>query len=111
MNRRCPHVGKSFDRYYPLDELLDIPRVRILRALTHFDWTSSTDLQIALDIEDSKRAWDAFARNLSNLSNQGVIDRAGRGTTHLYRINDSGRAQLKRLLARGTLADIEAASP
>lgn len=44
-------------RYWPYDELISIPRVRVMRALRRFEWATSEDLTIALDLtSDDKLA-------------------------------------------------------
>lgn len=94
-------------RYLALDELLEIPRVRILRALRHFDWASSEDIRIALDI-DAQTAL-AFNTNMSRLVKERRIDRVGTSQlNYRYRINDAGRAQLKQLLGRAEIRESQA---
>lgn len=102
--RRFVQCSKVSNGYYPIDELLEVPRVRILRALNRFDWALSGDLRVALDIEETVLEINKFARTLSSLVKERLVDMDGSGTSHRYRINDRGRAQLKQVIARGSIA-------
>jgi len=42
--------------YVPLDELLQVPAVRVLRALSRYDWIERQDLYDALDLPPNRAA-------------------------------------------------------
>lgn len=108
MSRRVASVA-AFARYYPLDELLEMPRVRVLRAMRHFDWASAEDLRVALDIPADRRAWNTLAKQLQRLTVEGALERTGpHATLFQYRITELGKRQLRGLLARGIVNDREA---
>lgn len=91
-------------KYLALDELLEIPRVRILRALRHFDWASGEDIRVALDLDGPTAI--SFNTSLSRLHREHRLDRVGTSSQNFrYRINDAGRAQLKSLLGRAEIGE------
>ncbi len=92
-------------RYTPIDELLETLRVRVLRALRRFDWVSSEDIALAIDIRDDQV--ENYNAQLYRLSRDRFVDRRGAIVRHFtYRINDRGRAELARLLQRGALPEV-----
>lgn len=94
---------RSLAAYKPLDEILDTPPVRILRALRWFDWATRGDLFLALDdLEPDSIRWAAHQQALVQLVKRGSIESCGRGrrTTQTYRITRSGHAELARRLER-----------
>lgn len=112
MNPRA-NKWKNPNRYLPLDELLAMPRVRILRTLTHFDWASGEDINVALDNLDERSA-NAHSMCLGRMVREGLVERRGlwgrsgsrresRGGLNpaytRYRITDAGRRELRDLLA------------
>ena len=100
-DRRCPQVSAATRTYYPLDEILEIPRIRILRALQHFDRASTADLAVVLDIEEGTRASDAFSNNIRNLYTARLIARDESSWPFEYSITAKGRRELQQILARG----------
>lgn len=85
-------------RYVPIDELLERPRVRILRALRRFDWITAIDLADVLDLPTEKGARDSFASMLGRLVRIGQVERRGVRPFD-YRITKEGRADLEAVLA------------
>lgn len=97
---RCNIGGGT--TYRPLDELLESPRVQILRRMRHFDWATADDIALALDTEPG----DAFNKALSRLVAQSLVDRRGDGVwMFTYRINARGNAELEKILARSMLPE------
>lgn len=90
----------SADRYLPIDELLEQPRVRVLRVLRHFDWLSLTDILGVLNEPDYGPFWHAIDR----LVKDGHVDRRADRVPHLFSITSSGR-ELYDALLRRTLVD------
>lgn len=108
MSSRGPQLYTiKSDGYYPFDEMLHVPRFRILRALTHFDLASADDLSIALDLEDGKRAANALHTTLTRMHKERLLDRDGAPHYYRYRINTRGRRQLKKLIRRGAIATLK----
>lgn len=100
-----PHARTGADiapseprRYIPLDERLSRPRVRVLRALLHFDWVLVLDLAIALDIplggnrQTPERM--SFDTALARCVRRGEVERQGRKNESHYRITATGRRLL-----------------
>lgn len=87
------------ETYIPIDETLSAPLVRILRALRHFEWVTTTDLLLVLGVSERGREHNTLHRALSRACTTGYI--ATRGPARNYReymITPSGRAELKRRL-------------
>lgn len=96
-----PSRFSNDQRYLPLDELLEMPRVRILRALRRFDWVSVEDINLALDNLDD-RAANAHTKCVERLVREGHLEKRGTNwSNNRYRITDRGKQHLKDLLARG----------
>jgi hypothetical protein len=87
-------------RYLPLDEMLDLPRVRVLRVLKHFDWATMRQICDWLN-EGTLAAWQSLNAALLRHNNEGHVERAGVPGAFTYRITEAGRAHLAQLLARG----------
>lgn len=94
--------------YTPLDEILETPSTRILRALRWFDWVSSPDLMNAAGVPDfvveygDNHERNAASAALSRLVRSGYVERGVRlldGYTH--RITKAGLRELK-LRLRGS---------
>jgi DNA-binding IclR family transcriptional regulator len=84
-------------RYEPLDELLDRPRTRLLRAFARFEWMSAFDLFDAIDLPEHNRP--NHVATLLVLQRRGYLKRRGsrrRGVE--YRITNLGRRELARIL-------------
>ncbi len=84
-------------RYVPLDELLERPRVRILRTLQRHDWMTTYELCELLNVPEHER--NTFGSMVNRLARLGLIDRRG-ARSFEYRINAAGRGDLIELLAR-----------
>lgn len=87
-------------KYIPLDEILDQPSTRILRALRHFDWVRGPDLFAALEVPDfvvgkKNPERDRYSAALSRLAKDGLVERSKRAVDgFLHRITDAGRLSL-----------------
>lgn len=95
--------------YKPIDVVLAKPRVRLLRALRFFDWTSNEQLFDALGVplfdEDDRTERDAYAAALSRLVRvEMLVERREQLTkrrernglrAYEYRLTDTGRAAVK----------------
>lgn len=94
--------------YVPVDAQLDVMRIRILRAIRHFDWVQPVDLGDAIGIPGSHE--DHLVRNnfdvtIGRLFRGGFLERMPqRGGFSLYRITPAGRALLERELSRSLAA-------
>lgn len=87
-------------RYLPVDELLELPRVRVLRVLKHFDWADMRQICDSLN-ESSKAAWMALNSALIRHVRSGSVERCADRVPHQYRITAAGRDELASILARG----------
>ena len=93
------------NRYLPVDELLDLPRVRVLRVLRHFDWATSTDLCVALG--ELNVAGKALIHNaLSTHVEEGNVERLSHCVPYSYRITAAGRAELAQILSKGDVNEV-----
>ncbi len=67
------------NRYAPLDEQLERPSIRILRALRWHDWITANDLMIVLNVPDydraSNRERNAYVSSLRRLVALGDVMR------------------------------------
>lgn len=93
---------ESTKRYLPLDELLDLPRVRVLRVLRRFDWATQADICGALD-EYTNAAWQALNSAIRRHVASGSVERLSGVVPYQYRITSAGRAELARMLARSEI--------
>lgn len=94
-------------KHVPIDELLALPRVRILRRLLRAGWMDSFDLREACEVGENER--NKFSTNLCDAVSYGDIERRDLrggealkiklGTTRQYRITQAGAAKLAALLA------------
>lgn len=117
-----PHLNPtrwpSQPRYIPLDELLKMPRVRILRVLLHFDWTSCEDINLALDNLEEREA-NTYSACLGRMVREGFVEkkvvwrrRLSRATRRndwnwsRYRITAAGRKHLDDLLGRAQVNEV-----
>lgn len=75
--------------YVPIDEWLQKPRTRILRALRWFDWVGVEDLFFALDVPsyaDDDLIRRAYSQALCRLVSEGLVETQGtRRDTSLLR--------------------------
>jgi len=114
---RCNDAGgaKYQIKYRPLDEVLGSTRVRLLRALTRFEWIDSLTLFEALGVpswwtDDDRMNPErgAYTQMLSRITRSGLVERRrtiergrcdGMNDSLEYRITSAGRAELASLLA------------
>ncbi len=87
-------------RYLPLDELLELPRVRVLRCLRHFDWATMKQVCDWLN-ENDHASWQALNSALKRHVESGSVELRDSTIPRHYRITQAGRAELAQLLARG----------
>jgi hypothetical protein len=87
----------NVSRYLPLDELLEQPRVRILRVLRHFDAVTLLELLETLNEPEYHPYWHAMERLLRD----GHVIRVGR----LHAITASGRELYEQLMGRTLIDD------
>lgn len=91
-------------RYVPLDQILEQPSTRLLRALRRFDWVQPADLYDAAGFPDYidetvNPERNAAAAALSRLVKQGHVERGRRQVGgYPHRITASGVALLEQLL-------------
>lgn len=90
---------EATDRYLPLDELLELPRVRVLRVLQRRDWSSMREILDHLN-ENDPATWQAFNSALIRHVKSGSVDRRGTIGSYEYRITQAGREELRRILAK-----------
>ncbi len=104
--QRCDQLGATPSgpttrrNYMPIDETLGRMRVRVLRALRHFDWTSTDELVWAIGIEEqAERA--SYRRTLADSVRRGLVecDRRERQAWR-YRITPAGRQSYAAALRR-----------
>lgn len=80
-------VGRNPKRYMPIDEWLEAPRTRILRALRWFDWVDSDELFLAIGVDrGDTRARDAYCQMLVQLVRQGAVRKRGERGAFQYRL-------------------------
>lgn len=87
--------------YVPIDLALDTLRIRILRAIRHFDWCEPMDIADVLNIPSSRddhRMRNAFDTQIGRMARSGLLDRRPSDrksiSLYLYRISDAGRLRL-----------------
>lgn len=103
---RC-RIVEPRPKYEPLDELLEMPRIRLLRAITRFGWVSSEELiDVVVGHGDDIRA-NTYVVQLGRLVKHGFVDRRGErnapnigGSSYEYRINARGLAHIAEMLGR-----------
>jgi hypothetical protein len=97
--------------YEPLDELLEEPTIRILRAIARLEWCTARELFTAIDIptDDEGRYQQQIRRlcvrgELETRASRSILgDRLrmrGPGRLYDYRITNAGRVRLARELER-----------
>lgn len=93
--------------YTPLDELLDHPVVRILRAIRHLGWIGPRELfEVVLELgHESKAATNNYTAHVLRLLRAGHLQRrlvpelSYSSAPYEYSITDAGRDRLVELLA------------
>lgn len=93
--------------YSPLDYRLEIPSVRMLRALRFFDWVDARTLWDVIGVPDYSQVARCPERNgasvaLARLLRHGYVERIGRVPHALYRVTASG----KRYAREAVLSDL-----
>lgn len=91
-----PAKQRTLSGYQPIDETLQLPRVRLLRALRWFDWVTLHDLLDALDMDecDDRPRW-AHKTAMHLLSRGGFVETLRVPLVGvMYRITAKGRAEL-----------------
>lgn len=87
--------------YVPLDQVIDLTRVRILRAARDLDWFSTHEINCEMGASDA-RVRNAVTQMLRRLAKAGVLERRTAtdaiGGKYEYRISESGRAELTDVL-------------
>lgn len=83
--------------YVPIDEKLETPRVRMLRAMLRFDWVSTRELFEVLSVaeyeHDDRLEYDRYTQALSRLrKREDLIEQRGRPNAYEYRLTPAGRA-------------------
>jgi hypothetical protein len=98
-----PRPFTNAARYLPLDELLDMPAIRVLRLLRHFESATQRDLLDA-GREDNDAARQAFGRALVKHKRNGFVTRTG-SIPYRYAITDAGLSYLRAVLAKGEVGE------
>lgn len=95
-----PPCTTTASSYMPVDETLGRMRVRVLRTLRHFDWTSTDELVAAMGIEEPAER-KGYRRSLADSVRRGFIecDRRVRSAWR-YRITMAGRTAYASALRR-----------
>jgi hypothetical protein len=68
-----PMTSRQVDRYQPIDEILEHPRIRILRLLSRHDWLSGHEIAEELGVLWSPRIRNAYAAHLMRMRKIGMI--------------------------------------
>jgi len=105
---RKPDAG---ERYVPIDDIVQMPKVRVLRAIRHMGWVEAPDLYEAMDLDDDRRIRSRHHTGLSRAVAAGHVERRvctqrrtdGNGNRLIevfeYRITQAGRDALRAVLA------------
>jgi DNA-binding MarR family transcriptional regulator len=95
-------------RYIPIDELLQRPDIRALRALRWFDWVTAEEIgdTLGLPPPDESPQRNTLVAAITRLVNRGEIQRrpaphGSHGARFEYRITAKGRARVERRLQVG----------
>lgn len=104
--RRCDQRGAvrpgatTHRAYVPIDETLDRMRVRVLRTLRHFGWTSTDELVAAMGIDEQAER-EGYRRSLAYSVRRGLVECDRREhDAWRYRITPAGRASYAAALQR-----------
>jgi len=104
--KRCDEHGATADDdaaprwYVPIDQTLKRMRVRLLRALRHFAWTSTDELAAAMGIEEEVER-KGYRRTLAYSVRRGFVECERRQRdSWRYRITPAGRASYAAALRR-----------
>lgn len=106
---RLPLRAADARKYEPFDEVLNHPRIRMLRLLTRHDWLSACELKELLGALYDARVSNLYSAQLCRLARAGLVTTrpglghyAGGARMCDYAITDLGRRELPELLARVT---------
>lgn len=99
---KAPSKYIEENSYTPRDELEQQPRVRLIKALAHFDWVNTRELFDVLNIPDYEEGGqnlerDAFAQRLTWLVKNGFAQQRGTHGKRDYQLTDQGRDEYKRI--------------
>ena len=87
------------EAYQPLDELLETPRMRMLRFLSRCDWISAADIFDALDVSPDERL--AYRQTLRTQWRIGAVERRQfDGEPGEYRITPKGRKVIEKVMQK-----------
>lgn len=94
----------KYEKYIPLDVILELPSTRLLRAMRRFDWASPSELMFAagfpdyIDRDGNNSERNAAAAALSRLVAIGHAERRSDRQVDGYphRITAAGRRELER---------------
>jgi hypothetical protein len=109
-----PQRDLAAEAYRPLDEILAVPRMRLLRGLRWFGWVTSEELMLALDVPDFVRGDDNQERAnltaaLHTAVRKGEITADRSEWPHRYHLAVPGRTAVAETLAR-YVVNLEAVS-
>lgn len=98
--------------YVPFDELIEEPRVKLMRALSRVDWITRRDLFASIglvfdeDEPETIRVWNTHEQALIRIVERGHAVKQPREHRKLneYKITEAGRAKLAELLKRSEAA-------
>lgn len=106
--RRNRALAREVAAYRPLDEVIDLTRVRVLRALVRLEWVSCSDLIDTLGgVDDTMR--NTISQQLTRLAKSGHVEKrrippltgSGYGAQWEYQIAQKGRANLDEIMRGG----------
>ena len=101
--RVCPTCCNDAIQYTPIDSILALPTVRVLRAMRFHGWISGGELLDSLTVAPGSERWN-YNAVMYRLHRDGMLERRrSAGITasndrHEYRITAAGRADLQRRL-------------
>lgn len=107
-SRKAREERREIAEYRPLAEVVDLTRVRVLRALNRLEWASCSDIIDTLGgVDDTMR--NTISQQLTRLARSGHLDRrripplqgSGYGAQWEYRITQAGRANLDEIIRGG----------
>lgn len=118
MTISVPMSSRNVKRYIPIHDLLESPRIRILRLLVRHDWLSGHEIAEHLGVLWSPQIRNAYATHLSRMRKAGLLisrdpgqgSRCNWGNTFGtfggpdYRISDAAAKDLPRIIDRAMRA-------
>jgi hypothetical protein len=96
-------MAESFVSYRPIDEQLDTPKIRLLRALRHFTWISVSELLQIMGESYDYTVINRYSQAMLRLAQRGLVDTDDTFSQHYlrYAINLKGLRELRRINRRG----------